>query len=234
MQAAILAGGLGTRLLPFTRDLPKPMVPLVGRPFLQHQIELLRGCGISDIVLLVGHMADKVRSYCGDGSRFGVSLRYSDEGDSRLDTAGALKHAESMLGEIFMVLFGDSYLVIDYAKVWSDFCARAARGMMVVFRNENQFDTSDVAVADGLVTAYQKYPPLPEAVFINYGLTVLRRETLGLMESGQRISLQEFLRPLVRDRQLAAWEASQRFFEIGSAEGLQALETHLRETGACP
>jgi NDP-sugar pyrophosphorylase family protein len=227
MQAAILAGGLGQRLMPLTSDVPKPMVPVLGRPFLEHQIALLRRHGVTDIVLLVGHLAEKIRSYFGDGTGFGVTIRYSDEGDARLGTAGALKHAEPLLANAFMVLFGDSYLVLDYAQVWRDFVHGGTRAMMVVFRNDNQFDTSDVAVEDGYVAAYQKYPPLPNAVFINYGLTVLKRETLATMDEGQRISLQEFLRPLIRDRQLGAWIATQRFFEIGSVEGLRETERFL-------
>lgn len=228
MQAAILAGGRGTQLMPLTRDLPKSMVLIRGQPFLEHQIRLLRRHGVMDIVLLVGQMADKICAYFGDGSRFNVRIRYSDEGDARLDTAGALQLAEPMLDDAFMVLFGDSYLPLDYAQVWRDFLTCGTRGLMVVYRNENRFDTSDVAVEDGFVTNYQKYPPLPQAVFINYGLTLLKRETLGLMSPGQRISLQSFLQPLIRERQLAAWEATQRFFEIGSFDGLKDLEAHLK------
>jgi NDP-sugar pyrophosphorylase family protein len=227
MQAAILAGGLGQRLMPLTRDLPKPMVPLLGRPFLEHQIALLRRHGVTDIVLLVGHMAETIRAYFDDGSKFGVAIRYSDEGDARLDTAGALKYAEPLLADAFMVLFGDSYLPLDYAQVWCDFAQSGAKAMMVVYRNDNQFDTSDVAVEDGRVIAYQKNPPLPNAVFINYGLTLLKRETLAIIAPGQRVSLQEFLRPLIRDSELAAWVATERFFEIGSVEGLWATERFL-------
>jgi MurNAc alpha-1-phosphate uridylyltransferase len=230
MQVAILAGGLGTRLMPLTRDLPKPMVPVLGRPFLEHQILLLQRHGVTDIVLLVGHLGDAIRGYFGDGRRFGVRILYSDEGDARLDTAGAVKHAEALLDDAFMVLFGDSYLPVDYAQIWREFLARGTRGMMVVYRNDNRFDTSDIAVEDGLVTAYQKYPPLPGAVYINYGLTLLKRETLRLAKPKTPISLQEFLRPIIQGRQLSALTTTQRFFEIGSIEGLNDLEAHLSQT----
>jgi N-acetyl-alpha-D-muramate 1-phosphate uridylyltransferase len=234
MQVAILAGGLGTRLMPLTRNLPKPMVPVLGRPFLEHQITLLQRHGATDIVLLVGHLGDAIRAYFGDGSRFGIRILYSDEGDARLDTAGAVKHAESLLDDAFMVLFGDSYLPVDYAQISREFLARGTRGMMVVYRNDNRFDTSDVAVEDGLVTAYQKYPPLPGAVYINYGLTLLKRETLAVMTPGQSISLQDFLQPFVREHAIAAWEATKRFFEIGSLAGLSELESHLCQPDSHP
>jgi NDP-sugar pyrophosphorylase family protein len=233
MQAAILAGGLGTRLYPMTHDVPKAMVPVAGRPFLEREIELLRQASVTDIVLLVGHLADQITDHFGDGSRFGVRIRYSNEGPKLLDTAGAVRQAMDLLDDTFFVTFADSYLVLPYRQIWDDFHAAGKEALMVVYRNDNQFDTSDVFVEDGLVLAYQKSPPLPGAFYINDGLMIFRRDSLKAIAEGERISLQQFLQPVVARRQLMAWKTQQRFFEIGSFSGLKELEERfLAETSS--
>ncbi len=224
MQAAILAGGLGTRLYPMTHDIPKAMVPVAGKPFLERQIALLRAGGVTDIVLLVGHLADAITSHFGDGERFGVNIRYSNEGPTLLDTAGAVRQAMDLLDEKFFVTFADSYLDLPYRRIWDDFSAANREALMVVYRNDNKFDTSDIFVADGLVQAYQKSPPLPGAFYINDGLMIFRRESLKAIAPGTRISLQGFLQPVIARHGLMAWETGQRFFEIGSFSGLKELE----------
>lgn len=234
MQAAILAGGQATRLYPLTRAIPKSMVLIEGKPFLQHQLELLAAHGVGDIVLCLGHLADQVRDYFGDGGRFGVQIVYSDEGDQALGTAGALKFAEGALAEQFFVLFGDSYLMFDYEGIWNHFKQRDKLGLMVVYRNEGRYDTSDVLVKDRLVTAYEKELPLPEMIHINAGLSVLRKAALKLIPEGESESLQTFLGRLIERRQLLALETQQRFYEIGSFTGLAEFRQLVRAGGIEP
>jgi len=231
MQVAILAGGLATRLHPLTEQIPKPMVEIRGKPFLRYQIELLRHNQVRDIVLCVGHLADQIRAYFGDGQRFGVHIAYSDEGEQRLGTAGALKLAEDLLADEFFVLFGDSYLLLDYQAIMEYFLARDKLGLMVVYRNENRYDSSDVLVEGDLVTAYDKEHPLPEMVYINEGLSVLRRQVLVMIPPRQPLSLQTFFRGLIAQRQLLALQTKQRFYEIGSVAGLQEFERFVAEGG---
>jgi NDP-sugar pyrophosphorylase family protein len=207
-----------------THDIPKAMVPVAGKPFLERQIALLRAGGVTDIVLLVGHLADAITSHFGDGERFGVNIRYSNEGPTLLDTAGAVRQAMDLLDEKFFVTFADSYLDLPYRRIWDDFSAANREALMVVYRNDNKFDTSDIFVADGLVQAYQKSPPLPGAFYINDGLMIFRRESLKAIAPGTRISLQGFLQPVIARHGLMAWETGQRFFEIGSFSGLKELE----------
>jgi len=214
MQVAILAGGLATRLRPLTNRVPKSMVEIHGKPFLQYQIELLRANHIQDIVLCVGHLSGQIRSYFGDGRRYGVRITYSDEGDRRLGTGGALKFAEDLLASEFFVLFGDSYLLLDYPA------------------NDNLYDSSDVLMEDGLVIAYDKENPLPGMVHINVGLSVLRRQSLTVIPRGQSLSLQAFFRELIAQRQLLALETRQRFYEIGSLEGLHEFERLVTKWGS--
>ena len=116
MQVVILAGGLGTRLGPLTRPHPKPMVPVKGVPYLEHQLRLLARQGLTDIVLLTGYLGEQIEEYFGDGDRMGLRLRYSRELEP-LGTGGALRQARPLLEEAFLVIYGDSYLRIDYAAV---------------------------------------------------------------------------------------------------------------------
>ncbi len=225
MQIAILAGGLGTRLRPITQTVPKSLVPVAGKPFQEHQIALLRDAGITDIVLLVAHMGEMIVDYFGDGSAFGVKITYSNEGPNLLDTAGAIRHAAPLLQDRFFVTFGDSYLLLPYGRIWRDYVDAARKALMVVYRNDNRFDSSDIFVADGLVKAYRKSPPLPDAFYINHGLMIMRRQDIMDIREGERMSLQQFLQPLIAENQLAAWETTQRFYEIGSLAGLKELES---------
>ena len=121
MQVAILAGGLGTRLYPLTEPVPKSMLLIEEKPFLQYQLELLAVHGVCKVVLCVGHLGEQIRDYFGAGSRFGMHIVYSDEKERALGTAGALKFAEDLLADQFFVLFGDSYLMLDYAAIWGYF-----------------------------------------------------------------------------------------------------------------
>ena len=231
MQVAILAGGLAIRLYPLTQPVPKSMVLIEEKPFLQYQLELLAAHGVCSVVLCIGHLGEQIRDYFGDGSRFGVQIVYSDEKERALGTAGALKFAEDALADQFFVLFGDSYLMLDYAGIWDRFNRYDKLGLMVVYRNQGRYDTSDVLVEDGLVTAYDKASPLPGMVYINEGLSVVRKAALNLIPPEQPMSLQAFFGRLIEQRQLLALETQQRFYEIGSFAGLEEFRQLVRSGG---
>ena len=224
MQIAILAGGLATRLYPLTEQSPKSMLKVHGKPFLEHQIELLRKNDVTDIVLCVGHLAEQIYDYFDDGYRWGVHISYSDEGESHLGTAGALKLAESYLTESFFVLFGDSYLMLDYPSIMDHYRSSGCLGLMVVYHNANRYDSSDVLVEDGFVTAYDKEHPIPNMAYINHGLSVISRQALSMIPGVAPLSLQSFFQKLIPQRQLMALETKQRFYEIGSFDGLREFE----------
>ena len=220
MQMLILAGGLGTRLRPLTERLPKCMVPANGKPFLEHQLTLLASRGVRDIVLCVGHLGERVLEYFGNGHRFGVSLTYAWERNGLLGTAGAIRNAEPLLAPEFFVSYGDSYLLLDYREIMTRFRRSEALAMMVVYRNEDRLDRSNVVVDDGHVVAYDKTTRLPGMVFINEGLSVLRRRSLKLIPPAMPFTQEQFFQMLARRRQLLAYETPQRFYEIGSFQGL--------------
>jgi NDP-sugar pyrophosphorylase family protein len=230
MQILILAGGLGTRLRPLTERLPKCMVPANGKPFLEHQLRLLASRGVRDIVLCVGHLGERVLEYFGNGHRFGVSLTYAWERNGLLGTAGAIRSAEPLLAPEFFVAYGDSYLLLDYRAIMTRFRSSDALAMMVVYRNEDRLERSNVVVEDGHVVAYDKTTRLPGMVFINEGLSLLRRRSLQLIPPGIPFTQEQLFQMLARRRQLLAYETPQRFYEIGSFQGLNEFR-RLAEVG---
>jgi len=217
----ILAGGLGTRLRSLTTEVPKALIPVGGKPFLHHQIDLLKRRGIRDIVLCVGHLGDRVKDYFGDGRWLGVRIRYSQEEGPLLGTAGAIKNAESLLGDDFFLMYGDSYLMIDYRMVTRYFRRFDRLGLMVVWRNVDRFERSNVMVEGNLVTAYNKDQKSPDMVYINYGLSVLRKEALAFIPAGRPFSQEDFYQILIDQGELLTFEVEQRFYEIGSPKGLE-------------
>jgi NDP-sugar pyrophosphorylase family protein len=217
----ILAGGLGTRLRPLTSEVPKALIPIDGKPFLHHQIDLLKQQGIRDIVLCVAHLGEQVKDYFGDGRWLGVRIEYSEEEGHLLGTAGAIKNAEPLLSDDFFLMYGDSYLMIDYREVIRYFRRFDRLGLMVVWRNVDRFERSNVIVEGNLVTAYNKDHKSPDMVYINYGLSVLRREALAFIPPGRPFSQEDFYQILIDQGELLAFEVEQRFYEIGSPEGLE-------------
>ena len=229
MQAAILAGGLGTRLRPLTDKVPKAMAPVNGRPFLEYELELLASHGVDDIVLCVGYKGEMIRAHFGDGSEFDVRIRYSSEGDRLLGPIGALKMAERMLRERFFVTYGDAYLRLDYRGMMDALLGQEELALMSVYRNAGSFGRSDVVVKDGFVTAYDKSKSAPGMEWINFGVTALKREALASVESGRVCDEPTFYGGLVGRKQLRAFETAERFYEIGSEESLAGFSVFMIE-----
>jgi len=228
IPVAILAGGLATRLRPITEKIPKSLVSVAGEPFLAHQLRLLHARGVRRAVLCVGYLGEMIERDFGDGATFGFELRYSFDGTTLLGTGGALRQALPLLGEEFFVLYGDSYLPIDYAAVLADFHASGQPGLMTVFRNEGAWDTSNVQFEDERIVRYDKRERTPEMRHIDYGLGVFRASVVGERPVGEAFDLAEVQRGLVAKGALAGHEVFQRFYEIGSHAGLAELETLLQ------
>ena len=221
-------GGMGTRLGDITKKIPKSMVEINGEPFFVHQMRLLHARGIRKVVLCVGHLGEMIRDYAGNGERFGVEIQYSFHGPTLRGTAGAIHQALPMLGESFFVLYGDSYLPCDYGQVMRVFEGSGLQGLMTVYRNLNQFDTSNVEFSDGRIIAYDKRERTPRMHHIDYGLGVFRAEAFGKIAPGASKDLAEIFQELLRDGQLAACEIGERFYEIGSVAGIEYLSRLLR------
>jgi NDP-sugar pyrophosphorylase family protein len=232
MQCLILAGGLGTRMRPLTGDLPKALLPVRGRPFAEWQLDWLKAGGVGRVVFAVGHQGRMVRDAIGAGDRFGLDIAYSDEGERLLGTAGAVRLAvdAGLLEDRFFVLYGDSYLAIDPRAVWRA-AAADERPLLCVHKNDGKWDASNAAFADGMVGRFEKGVKDAAARglrYIDYGLAVLSRRLIETeVPAGGRHDLADLYRRLAAAGRLRGFEAPERFYEIGSPQGLNDLEEHL-------
>lgn len=224
MQAVVLAGGLGTRLLPLTESIPKALIPVAGRPFIEYQIEQFRRHGVTSLIICIGHLGHLIEEHLGDGRRFDVSIRYGYERDELLGTAGAVKNVEPLLADAFFVQNGDSYLLVDYRDVAAYFRRHDAPGLMVVYKNEDRWDRSNVIIDSNRVQVYDKARKLPEMIYIDFGLLMFRRDAFAAVPTGVVTDLSAVYQALIARQQLLAFETPERFYEIGSPEGLREFE----------
>jgi NDP-sugar pyrophosphorylase family protein len=228
LPVALLAGGMATRLRPITEKIPKLLVEVAGEPFFSHQLRLLKSNGLTRIVLCVGYLGDMIVDRYGDGAKWGVKIDYSFDGPKLLGTGGALIAALPKLGDAFYVLYGDSYLPIDYRAV-GDFFQRSGKlGLMTVYENRERYDTSNVQFADGEIKIYDKKNKTPAMYHIDYGLGLFRAAAFDGFARNAVVDLAEVQKSLVAKRQLAGYEMRERFYEIGSHDGLNELDGLLR------
>lgn len=241
VQAVVLAGGLATRMRPHTLTVPKSMLPVAGRPFVDWQLDRLAASGFDDVVFCIAHLGEQIQAHLRDhpGLHPGVRVSWSDEGAKLLGTAGALRAALPLLAPAFLVTYGDSYLPFDYAAPLRILAEHSdCDGVMAVYKNEGRWDASNVVVdaarAGGpWVLRYEKGAREPEFDHIDYGAIALRREVVAALAPGEAWGLDAVGRDLTRQRRLRACVAHERFFEIGSPQGLADLERHLH-TRASP
>jgi NDP-sugar pyrophosphorylase family protein len=231
VPAAVLAGGLATRLRPITHTLPKAMVEVAGRPFIDHQLALLARHGVRRVVLCLGYLGEQVERHVGDGGRFGLGVAYSHDGDRLLGTGGALRRALPLLGETFWVLYGDSYMDIDYRAVLDHFLGRDLLGLMTVLRNADQWDRSNAVFRDGRLLCYDKRCKSPDMTHIDYGVSLLRKSAVERLPVEQPADLAELYHSLVSEGTMDGYEVTERFYEIGSPQGLAETDRYLRSLG---
>jgi NDP-sugar pyrophosphorylase family protein len=223
----ILAGGLGTRLGAVVADTPKPLLSVAGKPFLFHQLELLRNYGARRVVLCIGYLGERIRAVVGDGSAFGLDIQYSEDGPVPIGTAGAVRKALPFLGDRFLLLYGDTYLRIDYADVDRFAADCGSPALMTVLRNEGRWDVSNAEYVDGAVR-YNKSHPDARMKHIDYGLSVLTAGALGAGDGGAS-DLAAVFADLSTAGLLAGYEATERFYEIGTPDALAETDAFLRE-----
>lgn len=228
LPVAILAGGLATRLHPITEKIPKLLVEVAGEPFFSHQLRLLKNAGLTRLVLCVGYLGERIAEQYGDGSKWGVEIDYVFDGPKLLGTGGALIHALPQLGPAFYVLYGDSYLPINYQEVGDAFLRSNQPGLMTVYENRGRFDRSNVWFEGAAIRAYDKKNARPEMHHIDYGLGVFRAAAFDEFPREATVDLADVQTSLVARQQLAGFEIKHRFYEIGSHAGLNELDAMLR------
>jgi NDP-sugar pyrophosphorylase family protein len=219
IPVAILAGGLATRLGDVTKTIPKALLDIAGKPFIAYQLELLRAAGVTKVVMCIAHLADQIEAVLGDGRAYGLEIAYSH--DKLLGTGGALRNALPLLGEEFLVMYGDSYLLCDYAGIAAAWQASGKLGLMTVYKNDGQYDASNVEMRDGHLVRYDK-SNVPGLTHIDWGLGAFRAEAFAGYPDG-KLDLVRIYQDLLARDQLFGYEVSERFYEIGSHAGLEEL-----------
>jgi len=230
LPVAILVGGLATRLRPLTEKIPKALLEINGKPFLAYQLELLHDAGIKEVVICMWYQGEKIQAFTGNGSQFGINIKYSFDGELSLGTGGALKKALPYLGDAFFVLYGDSYLPCDYTTVESVFFASRKDGLMTVYHNKGSGDKSNVHFDNGKILEYDKNNRTPQMEHIDYGLGILKSNVFTNYPEGQALDLVEVYQDLLKANRLAGYEIATCFYEVGSFSGIKNFENYLKQT----
>ncbi len=229
LPVAILAGGLATRLRPLTDEIPKALIEIDGEPFIAHQLRLLHTHDLKRVVICAWYRGDMIRDYVGHGQAFGLSVDFIFDGEHPLGTGGAIRNALPLLGEAFFVLYGDSYLPCNYQAVEDAFQKSEKTGLMTIYHNQGRWDSSNVAYEDGQILTYDKNNPSPNMQYIDYGLGVFHTRAFEIYSSSQTFDLIEVYQRLLKDGDLAAYEVSERFYEIGSVNGMYEFADFLKK-----
>ena len=229
LPIAVLAGGLATRLGTLTENVPKCMLEVNGFPFIHWQIELLKAAGYRDFIFCLAHKSDVIQEYLGDGSRFGVNFEFSMDGATQLGTGGAIVKAAQLLGEEFAVIYGDSYLPISYHDFELAFKSSDSVAMMCLFKNDSQIETSNAELlSDGNVD-YCKGTIDFRKNYIDYGISYFKGEAFKDYQPNQPVDLAEICQTLSKNRKLAGYEVFQRYYEVGSHQGIADFSNYLLE-----
>ncbi len=235
MQCVILAGGLSSRMAAYTGGQSKHLIPVFGRPFAHYQLTWLAGHGINEVVYCLGYMGESIERYVGDGSNWGLRVRYVYDGEKLLGTGGALRRAyeAKALNRWFLILYGDSFLTFDFQNLGMVFLTQEKPAMMAVYHNSQMYDKGNVRFENGQVSLYMKNAPgdiLSTMNWIDYGVSALKREVIDReVPCGEVYDLSVLFNQLSKNGELAGFEVEERFYEVGSILGLKDFEEWLEK-----
>jgi N-acetyl-alpha-D-muramate 1-phosphate uridylyltransferase len=224
----LLAGGLATRLYPVTHNVPKSMLEIAGKPFIAHQLELLKKNNIEKVVICAGRLGEQILDYVGNGEKFDLDVKYSFDGEKLLGTGGAIKKALNLIENEFFIMYGDSYLDIDFNAINKYFNRFGKLGLMTVLKNENLWDKSNIIFKDGKLLKYDKRNYLPEMNYIDFGLGIVKKESFNLFNGIDEFDLADLYMKLLEKNELIGYEVFNRFYEIGSFKGIEETEKYLK------
>ena len=225
-EIVILAGGLATRLYPVTKKIPKSMLDIVGKPFIAHQLDLLKKNEFKKVVVCAGFLGEQIQEFVKDGSEFGLHVLYSFDGDEPLGTGGAIKKALPLLDDVFFVMYGDSYLNVEFKSINEYFVSENVGGLMTVLENDNKWDVSNVEFENGKILNYDKDNLTDKMKYIDYGLGVFHRNVFDLYEKKKVFDLADLYKDLLKKKELLGYAVKERFYEIGSQKGLIATREY--------
>jgi len=227
MQIVILCGGEATRLYPLTKKVPKSMIKISRKPFLEHQIDLFKKNKIFDIILCTGFLGNQIEKYFGNGEKFGVNIKYSREKES-LDTGGALKNAKKLLNDEFFIIYGDSYLLIDYQEIYDYFKKFDKLGLMTIYKNYGKLELSKIITKGNLIQKFdKKNSNQPGMIYTEFGLNIFKKDILDLVQK-RAFPISDYFKKLIEGGELLAFESPQRFYEIGCPEGLKETKNLIK------
>jgi NDP-sugar pyrophosphorylase family protein len=229
IKVAILAGGLGKRLGSLTLDTPKSMIKINNKPFIEWQLNLLSKKGVREVVFCTSHYSQIIKDYVEDGKRFNIEVKYSDDGPDQLGTGGAIKNAIDILGDSFMVMYGDSYLDIDYSEVEKVFGEINFPAMMTIYKNKGKYDLSNVLFENSIIKKYSKKNVNSNLQYIDFGLSLFKSEVFKEIKKGTYLDLADLCEELAENGKLAGFEVKNRFYEVGSKEGIEDFSRYLGE-----
>ncbi len=223
----LLSGGLATRIRPITESIPKAMIDINGKPFIEYQLKLLKDQGIENVVICSGYLGEQIEEFVGNGERFGLHVIYSPDGETLLGTAGTIKKALPLLPETFFMMYGDSYLPIDFKEV-SDFFEKDSKpALMTVIKNQNKWDKSNVLFENNTLKKYDKSNPTPEMDYTDYGLCILSKECFNSIRVGEISDLANIQTKLAQEGKVLGFEVTQRFYEVGSFDGIEDFKKYI-------
>ena len=229
LPIAILCGGTGTRMSHIT-DNPKSLIEVDGKPFIFHQLELLNKNKFRKIVLCINHLGDMIRYVVGDRYK-NLDIKYSLDPEGKpAGTAGVIKNALPNLGNFFFVMYGDSYLPIDYFRLQTFFMAYSYEyqniGVLAINKNNNQFDKSNIEYRNGRILKYEKTKESKAMEYIDYGISAFDKNAFQRLGNGSH-DLSEVYENLLKRNELIGYEIKSRFYEIGSPEGLKDFKEYI-------
>lgn len=225
---ALIAGGKATRLKPVSESIPKSLIEINGRPFISYQLALLKSRGIHNVIICAGYLGNKIKNYLGDGNKSGINLKYSFDGGQLLGTGGAVMNAFSLLPDKFWVMYGDSYLDTDFSVIYDFYKSSGLDSLMTVYRNSDNWDKSNVVFDGYKIIKYDKINKVPEMNHIDYGLGILSKDSFRNFAMQSKFDLAEVYQDLLGRNQLAGYEVAERFYEIGSFQGISDFEEYVK------
>jgi NDP-sugar pyrophosphorylase family protein len=233
LTCLVLAGGLGTRMADFTKSIPKILIPVGGRPFLHHQLDLLEQQGFSKIVLSLGYLGTMVVEELERHSHPGLQISFIFDGDFPLGTGGAARKAceNGILDQFFFITYGDSYLPFNPQAMVSEFNAQKYEAIMALYTNSENLDRNNARISEDFTVTYMKNVSNPEEFGLNvidFGISYVSRESiLRVVPSNTSYDLAQYFQEVSTEKRLQGLISKQRFYEIGSYAGRDELEIHL-------
>ena len=227
-QAVILAGGVGARLRPLTYKIPKPMITLNSKPFLEYSIDLLKENGIEEVILLLGYLPEKIKEYFGDGSKFGINIKYSI-GDVSFETGKRIKNVEELLDDNFLLMYCDNYWPLNLKKLAEYHDNHNVLATVTIYTNKDNFTKSNMKVdGKGYVTLYDKSRKEKNLSGVDIGFFIISKKVLKLMPNTNFSFEREILPKLIEKKQLAGYLTDHRYYSIGNLERLLITEKFLQ------